>query len=55
MSVYEEMGYRSRKHYLKCLAVDFDVDLTTVIMLANMLGVEEDFDGLVTMLEDIGD
>ena len=52
MSIYEEMGYKSRRHYLESLAEDFGVDINTVLMLASMLGPSEDFDGLVTELED---
>ncbi len=50
--VYLENGYENRKDYLKSLAEDFDVSLNTVYMLASMLGPDEDFDGLVSELED---
>lgn len=53
MSVYTENGYESRKDYLRTLAGDFDVDISTVYALANALGSGEDFDGLVTTLEDV--
>lgn len=52
MSVYEDNGYDSRKEYLECLAEDYDVPIETVINLAELLGQEEDFDGLVVALED---
>jgi len=52
MSIYTDEGYRSRRHYLECLADDMGVDVDTVFMLADMLGPNEDFDGLVTSLED---
>ena len=55
MSVYQEQGFKSRKDYLNSLAEDFGVDRDTVYMLASMLGPNEDFDGLVTELEDYAD
>lgn len=52
MTVYEENGFTSRKEYLKSLAEDYDMDYEDVEMLAATLGETEDFDGLVTALED---
>lgn len=53
MSIYTDNGYDSRKHYLECLAEDFGVDTKTVFALASVLGPNEDFDGLVSSLEDM--
>ena len=47
------MTNKERTEYLKGLAEDFGVSETTVFVLADMLGPNEDFDGLVTTLEDI--
>jgi hypothetical protein len=52
MNVYQENGCSDRAEYLMFLAADFDIDLSTVEMLADLLGENEDFDGLVTSLED---
>lgn len=52
MNVYQENGYESRKHYLQCLAEDYDIDYKDVVMLATTLGESEDFDGLISALED---
>lgn len=52
MSVYEENGFTSRNEYLKSLAEDYDMDYEDVEMLATTLGETEDFDGLLTALED---
>lgn len=52
MSIYTENGYKNRKEYLKELAEEFGVDYGTVLALASALGESEDFDGLVTTLED---
>lgn len=51
-TVWQEQGYRNRKHYLECLAEDTGHSLFTVQMMADLLGPSEDFDGLVTALED---
>jgi hypothetical protein len=52
MSIYTEQGYDNRTQYLEYLAEEYGVDLDTVKALANILGSAEDFDGLVTSLED---
>lgn len=53
MSVYQNHGYKDRNEYLQCLAEDYGIDLETVILLADILGENEDFDGLVSALEDV--
>lgn len=53
MSVYTNNGYEGRTDYLKCMADDYGVSIQIVETLADTLGPEEDFDGLVTMLEDM--
>jgi hypothetical protein len=52
-SIYQREGYANRAEYLQSLADDFGVDLSTVQALADVLGPNEDFDGLVTTLEDM--
>lgn len=52
INIYIENGYESRKHYLKCLSEDYGVPFATVVTLAQMLGSSEDFDSLVSSLED---
>lgn len=49
---YQANGYESRKYYLQCMSEDYEVPLEVVHSLANMLGPNEDFDGLVNALED---
>lgn len=51
--IYQANGYNDREDYLSCLAEDYGVDPDIVMNLANLLGPEEDFDGLVTSLEDM--
>lgn len=52
MSVYTDNGYEDREDYLRCLAEDNEVDYSMVRALAEVLGPSEDFDGLVTEVED---
>ena len=51
-TIYERKGFRNRVSYLKSLAEDYDVDITVVAGLAQVLGPIEDFDGLIVELED---
>ena len=41
-----------RKQYMRELADEYDVPLRVVVMLANELGPNEDYDGLVCEVED---
>ncbi len=50
--VYRENGYDDREDYLRSLADDYGVPLDAVQALADILGPDEDFDGLVSNLED---
>lgn len=52
-NIYQANGYDDRKDYLRQLAEDYGVDLDIVYTLANLLGPKEDFDGLVSQLEDM--
>lgn len=52
MTIYQENGFESRKEYLLDLADNMGMDASIVFALADMLGSNEDFDGLVTSLED---
>lgn len=51
-NVYQMNGYESRQDYLENLADNMGVKLSVVVALADLLGETEDFDGLVTALED---
>jgi hypothetical protein len=53
--IYQEKGFDSRDAYLKNLAEEYEVSLSTVYTLASMLGPNEDFDGLLTELEDVAE
>lgn len=50
MTDYQANGYANRREYLEALAEDYPRD--AVYALAGILGPSEDFDGLITHLED---
>jgi hypothetical protein len=50
--LYKANGYDDREHYLHCLAEDNGVPFHEVQAVADLLGPSEDFDGLVTSIED---
>ena len=52
-NLYTENGYKNRRDYLESLAENLDLEIEKVLVVADMLGPDEDFDGLVTMLEDL--
>jgi hypothetical protein len=51
-SRYTANGYKDRDDYLSSLADGRGIDSMAVRMTAGMLGPSEDFDGLVSELED---
>ena len=51
-NLYQANGYRNREDYLQCMSEDYGVPLDVVYSLSDMLGPNEDFDGLVNALED---
>jgi len=53
MSIYIAEGYKSRRDYLETLADEMGIEKDIVFTLASVLGPSEDFDGLVTELEDL--
>ena len=52
-NIYIHNGYESRKDYLMSLADDYGVAPTVVFELAEMLGANEDFDCLISSLQDL--
>ena len=55
VSVYTDNGYENRREYLVSLAEDYGVPIDRVLVLAALLGPNEDFDGLVNAVEDMAD
>ena len=51
-NIYQENGYADRDDYLTCLSEDYGVSIEDVYRKEEMLGEHEDFDGLVSALED---
>jgi len=52
MSPYESHGYKDRDDYLASIADEYGVPIQIVNVMADILGPEEDFDGLVISLQD---
>ena len=50
---YQDDGAMDRFGYLECLAADHGVEFDVVLTLVDVLGPDEDFDGLVTSIEDL--
>lgn len=50
--VYKQHGYKNRTEYLRSMGIEYGVPFDTVCMFANLLGPNEDFDGLINTLED---
>ena len=49
---YKTNGFKDRMEYLESLADEYCTDIDTVLFMAEILGPSEDFDGLVTSLQD---
>lgn len=52
MNIYQEKGFKDRDDYLEYLADEYEVEFEYVYELAEFLGPNEDFDGLVNELEE---
>lgn len=50
--MYQKQGFKNRVDYLMYLSEEYGVSYDAVRSLAAVLGEEEDFDGLVSALED---
>ena len=46
------MAYNNRTEYLRNLSDEYDVPVDVVFAVADILGENEDYDGLINMLED---
>ena len=54
-TIYQQHGYASRRDYLKGLAEDYGVPFRDVLAVANLYGPSEDFDALVTFVQDLSE
>ena len=51
-NIYQQNEYTDRDDYLTSLSEDYGVSIDDVYSLAEMLGENENFDGLICALED---
>jgi len=51
-TIYEIKGYKNRDEYLESISEDYGVPVSTVYSIATILGEDEDFDGLISSIED---
>ncbi len=54
-NVYKQNGFKDRRDYLKSVADDFGTDMMVVTGIAEILGENEDLDGLISALEDLAE
>ena len=52
-TIYQQKGYANREAYLRSLADAYGLKLNMVLQAAALMGPSEDFDGLISTLEDI--
>lgn len=52
LNAYQMNGYNSREDYLRSISEENGIEYSVVLQLAQMLGAEEDFDGLVVTIEE---
>ena len=52
---YKKAGYETREDYLNNLAVRYNINPMIISGLAEILGDEEDFDRLISAIEDMND
>ncbi|MEA5135396.1 MAG: hypothetical protein VB035_04565 [Candidatus Fimivivens sp.] len=52
LNVYQENGYESREDYFQAMADEYDCPIEIVREVAETLGENEDFDGLISSLKD---
>lgn len=50
--IYQKNGYKNRRDYLMSLSEEYGVPYDAVYAAAQTLGPDEDFDGLISMIED---
>jgi hypothetical protein len=52
-TIYQRKGYKDRNDYLMAVAEDYGLDPVDVYTVACLLGPEEDFDGLISMIQEL--
>jgi len=51
-NIYIDYGYKNRHDYFISLSERFDIDISGIYAIADIMGKDEDFDGLVSSLDD---
>lgn len=51
-TIYQNKGYKNRRDYLMHISEDYGIPYDAVRVCADILGPNEDFDGLLTMMEE---
>lgn len=46
-TIYTQLGFTDRYHYFTTLADKFGIEVMSIILVAEKLGREQDFDGLL--------
>lgn len=54
-NIYVENGYNDRHDYLRSLSEEYGMNFDTVLTIAHMYGPNEDFDGLVSEIQNISE
>ena len=53
MNIYQEKGFEGRKDYIEQVALTYGLDYEQVAYTAEFLGMNEDFDGLLSHCADM--
>jgi hypothetical protein len=51
-TIYQDRGFANRQDYINTVAVEYELDVDSVRAVADLLGPDEDFDGLLSMCAD---
>ena len=52
MTIYQKEGYESKDNYFETLSEEYDIDKSIIYALSDLLGSNEDFDGLICSIQD---
>jgi len=53
MNIYNEHNFASRREYIEAVALEYGLPCDKVAAIASLLGMEEDFDGLLSACADM--
>lgn len=52
MSIYTDNGFANRREYFDSLSREFEIGTDMISTFADLLGPDEDFDGLVSQIQE---